>query len=168
MGSKKTNAFHVFLLENIDIVFALAIIVAVMFLIAGRFLIAEGSILFADFVPTLDLRQYLRVNYPLWSNRNSFNYVGSMRLPYLLIFYFPFYVVNAPAEVFFKFMIMSMFVVSGFSMYVAARHFVNKLYADRKTVFLCCLVSSVFYAFNPWVIDRVYHIFLMVPIRFFL
>jgi len=166
MGSKKTNAFNVFILENIDIVIALAIIVAVMFLLVGRFLLAEGTIMFGDFVPTLELRQYFRVNYPLWSNRNSFNYVGSMRLPYLIIFYFPFYIANAPAEVFFKFMIVSMFVISGFSMYVTTRHFLNKVHADRKTVLLFSTISSLFYAFNPWVMDRVYHIFLLVTYSF--
>jgi len=166
MGSKKTNAFYIFLSENIDTILALAIVVVVMFLLVGRFLLAEGTILFGDFVPTLELRQFLRVNYPLWSNRNSFNYVGSMRLPYLLIFYFPFYIVNAPAEVFFKFMIVSVFVISGFSMYVTARHFLNKLHADRRTVFLCCTISSLFYAFNPLVMDRVYHIFLLVTYSF--
>ena len=162
MGSKKTNAFHIFLSENIDVLLALAIIIVMMFLLVGRFLVTEGTVLFGDFVSTLELRQFLRVHYPLWSNRNSFNYVGSMRLPYLLIFYFPFYIVNAPAEVFFKFVIVSVFVISGFSMYVTARHFLNKRYADRKTVFLCCLISSLFYAFNPWVMDRVQHFFLLV------
>lgn len=166
MGSKKTDAFHIFLSENVDTMLALAVIVVMMFLFAGRFLLEEGTILFGDFVPTLELRQFLRVNYPLWSNRNSFNYVGSMRLPYLLIFYFPFYIANAPAEVFFKFMIVSIFVISGFSMYVTVRHFLNKLYAERKTVFLCCTISSLFYAFNPWVMDRIYHIFLLVTYSF--
>ncbi len=166
MKSRKTNVFHKFLLENIDVVLALAIIVVMMFLLVGRFLLAEGTVLFGDFVPTLELRQFLRVNYPLWSNRNSFNYVGSMRLPYLLIFYFPFYIVNAPAEVFFKFVIVSTLVISGFSMYVTARHFLNKFNRDGKTVFLCCIISSLFYAFNPWVMDRVYHIFLLVTYSF--
>ena len=133
-----------------------------MFLLVGRFLVAEGTVFFGDFVSTLELRQFLRVHYPLWPNKNSFNYVGSMRIPYLLIFYFPFYIVNAPAEVFFKSVIVSTFVISGFSMYVTARHFLNKLYANKKTVFLCCIISSLFYAFNPWVMDRVQHFFLLV------
>ena len=67
-----------------------AILVA--FLLVGRFLLAEGTILFGDFTPTLEVRQSLKVNYPLWPNRNSFNYIGSMRLPYLIIFYFLFYI----------------------------------------------------------------------------
>ena len=166
MEDRRTNVFRVFLLENVDVLLALVIVILVTFFLVGRFLLAEGSILFGDFTPTLELRQFLRVNYPLWSNRNSFNYVGSMRLPYLLIFYFPFHIANAPAEVFFKFMIVSTFVISGFSMYVTARHFLNKLCADRKTVFLCSLIPSLFYAFNPWVMDRIYHIFLLVTYSF--
>jgi len=79
-------------LENVDVLLALVVVILVTFLLVGRFLLAEGTILFGDFTPTLELRQFLRVNYPLWSNRNSLNYVGSMRLPYLLIFYFPFYI----------------------------------------------------------------------------
>ena len=166
MESRKTNVSCEFLLENIDVLLALVIMILVTFFLVGRFLLAEGTILFGDFVPTLELRQFLRVNYPLWSNRNSFNYVGSMRLPYLLIFYFPFYIANTSAEVFFKFIIVSVFVISGFSMYITARHFLNKFNADRKTVFLCCMISSLFYAFNPWVMDRIYHYFLLVTYSF--
>jgi len=166
MGSKIQNVRYGFLLENIDVLFALVIVILVAFFLVGRFLLAEGTILFGDFTPTLELSQYLRAIYPSWSNKNSFNYIGFMRLPHLLMFYFPFYIVNASAEVFFKFMILSVFVISGFSMYVTARHFLNKLYADRKSLFLCCLISSLFYAFNPWVMDRVYHIFLLVTYSF--
>lgn len=166
MGSKIQNVRYGFLLENIDVLFALVIVILAAFFLVGRFLLAEGTILFGDFTPTLELRQFLRANYPVWSNRNSLNYVGSMRLPYLLIFYFPFYIADTSAEVFFKFMIVSTFVLSGFSMYVAARHFIKKLSVDEKTVFLCSMTSSFFYAFNPWVMDRVYHIFLLTTYSF--
>ena len=166
METNRKTTFAKLFSENIDVLLALAIIILATFFLIGSFLLVKGTILFGDFVPTLELSQYLRVNYPLWSKRNSFNYVGSMRLPYLLIFYFPFYIVNAPAEVFFKFVIVSVFVISGFSMYVTVRHFLNKLRADRKTVFLCCIISSLFYAFNPWVMDRVYHIFLLITYSF--
>ena len=99
MRSKKPDAFRNFLSKNIDNALALAVIIVIMFLIVARFQLAEGTILFGDFVPTLELRQYLRNSYPLWSNRNSFTYVGSMRLPYLLIFYFPFYITLGDAPV---------------------------------------------------------------------
>jgi len=166
MESRKTNVFRVFLLENVDVLLALVLVILVTFFLVGRFLLAEGTILFGDFTPTLELGQFLRVNYPLWSNRNSFNYVGSMRLPYLFIFYLPFYILNVSTEVFFKFMILSVFVASGISMFIAARHFLNRYYADRKTVFLCSMVPSIFYTFNPWVMDRVYHIFLLITYSF--
>lgn len=155
-----------FLFENIDVLIALVAIILVAFFLVGRLLLPEGTVLFGDFVPTLGTRQFLRTNYPLWSNRNTFNYVGSMRLAYLLVFYFPFYVADAPAEVFFKFMILSTLVVSGISMYIATRHFLRKRSPNMKMAFLCCLMSSVFYAFNPWVMDRVYHIFLLVTYAF--
>jgi hypothetical protein len=99
MKGRKTNVFRAFLLENADVLLALVVVILVTFLLVGRFLLAEGTILFGDFTPTLELRQFLRVNYPLWSNRNSLNYVGSMRLPYLLIFYFPFYITLGDAPV---------------------------------------------------------------------
>lgn len=99
MKWRKTNVFRAFLLENADVLLALVVIILVTFFLVGRFLLAEGTILFGDFVPTLELRQFLRANYPLWSNRNSFSYVGSMRLPYLLIFYFLFYITLGDAPV---------------------------------------------------------------------
>lgn len=147
--------------ERRDDVAASLFLIFISYILIGRFLWVKGTVLFGDFVPTLKLSQYLRVYYPLWSNRNSFYYVGSMRLPYLLIFYFPFYIVNAPAEFFFKFMIFSIFVVSGVSIYFTVRYFLNKYQAGRKTVFLCSLLSSFFYAFNPWVMDRIQHFFLL-------
>jgi hypothetical protein len=99
MKWRKTNVFRAFLLENVDVLLALVVVILVTFFLVGRFLLAEGTILFGDFVPTLELRQFLRANYPLWSNRNSLNYVGSMRLPYLLSFYFPFYITLGDAPV---------------------------------------------------------------------
>ena len=99
MGSKKPDALRNFLSKDIDNALALAVIIVIMFLIVARFQLAEGTILFGDFVPTLELRQYLRDSYPLWSNRNSFSYVGSMRLPYPLIFCFPFYITLGDAPV---------------------------------------------------------------------
>ena len=56
MGSKKPNAFRNFLSKNIDNALALAVIIVIMFLIVARFQLAEGTILFGDFVPTLELR----------------------------------------------------------------------------------------------------------------
>ena len=96
---KKPDAFRNFLSRNIDNTLGLAAIIVIMFLIVARFELAEGTTLFGDFVPTLELRQYLRNSYPPWSNRNSFSYVGSMRLPYLLILYFPFYITLGDAPV---------------------------------------------------------------------
>jgi hypothetical protein len=96
---KKPDALRNFLSKNIDNALALAVTIVIMFLIVARFQLAEGTILFGDFVPTLELRQCLRDSYPLWSNRNSFNYVGSMRLPYPLISYFPFYITLGDAPV---------------------------------------------------------------------
>ena len=96
---KKPDAFRNFLSKNRDNALALAAIIVTMFLIAARFQLAKGTTLFGDFVPTLELRQYLRDSYPLWSNRNSFSYVGSMRLPYPLISYFPFYITLGDAPV---------------------------------------------------------------------
>ncbi|MEM4704639.1 MAG: hypothetical protein QXJ02_06200, partial [Candidatus Bathyarchaeia archaeon] len=130
-------------------------------------MLEEGTILFGDFVPTLELGQYLRANYPLWSNRNSFNHVGCMRLPYLLIFCFPFYVFDAPAEFFFKFLILNILVTSGISMYLTAKYFLSALGGKPKTVFGCGLLSSLLYAFNPWVMDRIYHTFLLVTYSLF-
>jgi hypothetical protein len=98
-NEKKPDAFRNFLSKNIDNALALAVIIVIMFPIVARFQLAEGTILFGDFVPTLELRQYLRNSYSLWSNRNSFSYVGSMMLPYLLIFYFPFYITLGDAPV---------------------------------------------------------------------
>ena len=128
--NRKIKILSKFFFENIDVLIALIVIVLVAFLLAGRFLSAEGTVLFGDFVPTLKTRQFLGTNSLLWSNRNTFNYVGSMRLPYLLVFYLPFYVVDAPAEAFFKFMILSTLVVAGVSSYVATRHFLRKYDAD--------------------------------------
>jgi len=96
---KKPDALRNFLSKNMDNALALAVTIVIMFLIVARFQLAEGTILFGDFVPTLELRQYLRDSYPLWSNRNSFSYVGSMRLPYPLISYFPFYITLGDAPV---------------------------------------------------------------------
>jgi hypothetical protein len=166
MEGRKTNVFRAFLLENVDVLLALVAIILVTFFLVGRFLLAEGTVLFSDFAPTLELGQLLGANYPLWSNGNFFNYLGSMRLPYLTIFYLPFYVFNVPAEVFFKFMILSVFAISGLSMYITARHFLKKHNADVRIVFVCGLIPSLFYAFNPWVMDRIYHIFLLVTYSF--
>jgi len=80
MEGRKTSVFRAFLLENVDVLLALVVVILVTFFFVGRFLLAEGTILFGDFTPTLELRQFLRANYPLWFNRNSLNYVGSMRL----------------------------------------------------------------------------------------
>jgi hypothetical protein len=162
----QNSNYREFLFENVDILIALGAIIFVAFFLVGRPLLPEGTALFGDFVPTLETRQFLRTSYPLWSNRNTFNYVGSMRLLYLLVFYSPFYFAGAPAEVFFKFMILSTLVVSGISMYIMTRHFLRKYNLNVKTAFLCCLISSIFYAFNPWVMDRVYHIFLLVTYAF--
>ena len=148
--------------ENLDCMFVLAVSAFVSFFLVGRFLLPNGTVLFGDFVPTLQLNQFFRVHYPLWSNRNSFNYVGTMRLPYLALSYSPFYLSGASAEVFFKFIIYSTLVISGISMYVTVRYFLNKYHVDRKTVLFCGIVSSFFYAFNPWVMDRVEHFFLLV------
>jgi hypothetical protein len=148
--------------ERIDILLAIVAICLITFILVGRPLASEGTILFGDFVPTLELSQYLRNSCSLWSIRNSFNYLGYQRLPYLSIFCLPFYALNAPAEAFFKFMILSIFVISGVSMYIAARYFIGGYRADRKTVFLCSLIASLLYAFNPWVMDRVYHTYLLV------
>ena len=166
MENQKIRIPREFLSKNADVLLALAIIILVTFLLVGRFLLAEGTVLFGDFVPTLETRQFLRTCYPLWSNRNTFNYVGAMRLPYLLIFYFPFYAADVPADFFFKFMIFGTLVLSGISMYATTRHFLRKYNADVKTVFLCCMIPSIFYALNPWVMDRVYHIFLLVTYSF--
>jgi len=162
MKNEKLSAIRNYVSQNMDIIYALIAITVTMFLLVGRFLLMDGAVLFGDFVPTLEIQQFLRVHFPSWSNRNNFNSVGLMRLPYLIIFFLPFYIVDAPAEVFFKFMIMSTLLISGFSMYITAKHFLKKLEVDKKLLFLTCLVSSIFYAFNPWVMDRVYHIFLLI------
>lgn len=155
-------ALREFLSDNADVLFAVAALILVAFLQVGRFLLPQGTILFGDFVPTLQLNQFFRVNSQLWSNRNTFNYVGMMRLPYLLVFYSPFYLSRSSAEVFFKFIIYSTLVISGISMYVTVRHFLGKYTADKNTILFCSTISSLFYAFNPWVMDRVEHFFLLV------
>ncbi|MGQ9641995.1 MAG: hypothetical protein ACUVUF_07735 [Candidatus Bathycorpusculaceae bacterium] len=162
MKNEKLRAICNYISQNIDVLYALIAITATMSLLVGRFLFMDGAVLFGDFVPTLEIQQFLRVHFPLWSNRNNFNSVGLMRLPYLIFAYFPFYIINAPAEVFFKSMITSTFIISGTSGYITTRHFIKKLVTDKKLLFLSCLASAIFYAFNPWVMDRVYHIFLLV------
>lgn len=148
--------------ERMDILLAIVAICLTTFILAGRLLASEGTVLFGDFVPTIELGQYLRDNFSWWSIRNSFNYLGYARLPYLSIFCLPFYALNFPAEAFFKFMILSIFVISGVSMYITTRYFIRSHCADRKTVFVCSLIASLVYAFNPWVMDRIYHIYLLV------
>lgn len=155
-----------FVVDNLDVISAFVLLVLLTFLLVGRLLIGRGTILYADFVPTLDVRQFLRVDYPLWSNRNNFVATNVMRLPYLLIFYLPFYLLDVSAEIFFKFMIISTFLISGTSMYVTARHLVRRYTTDRRILFTCCFFPSVLYSFNPWAIDRVYHSFLLVSYSF--
>jgi len=67
-----------------------------------------------------------------------------MRLPCLIIFYLPLYVFNVPAEIFFKFIILSVFATSGISIYVTARHFFlkKKYHADGKTAF--CVACALY------------------------
>ena len=141
MKGRKTNVFRAFLLENADVLLVLVVMILVTFFLVGRFLLAEGTILFGDFAPTLELRQFLRANYPLWSNRNSFNYVGSMRLPCLIIFYLPLYVFNVPAEIFFKFIILSVFATSSISIYVTARHFFKKNIMQMEKLLFCVVCT---------------------------
>lgn len=162
MEDEHRDIFRKLFARNTDVLLALALLAVLTYVLVGRYLLADGTILFGDFVPTLDLKQFLRTNYPLWSNTNCFSFVGAMRLPYFFVFCYPFYAVNAPADVFFKFVITCIFVISGMSMYVTARHLLNRQHEDRKTVFACSMISSILYAFNPWVIDRIYHHFLLV------
>ncbi len=143
-------------------VVAFVLLVLLTFLLVGRLLIGKGTILYGDFVPTLDIRQFLRADYPLWSNRNNFVATNVMRLPYLLIFYLPFYLLDVSAEIFFKFMIISIFLIAGTSMYITARHLLRRYTEDRRVLFTCSFFPSVLYTFNPWAMDRVYHSFLLV------
>ena len=140
-----------------DLILAVALLAIVAFLLAGRLVLAQGTILYGDFVPTLNLSEFLRTVYPLWSNRNEFNLVGAMRLPYVLVFYLPAWALGVSASAFFKFMAVGPLALAATSMYLSARTLLRRHTESRLLLFLSCFFPSVVYGFNPWIVDRVQH-----------
>ena len=143
-----------------DILVAFLLISCVLFVLTKDLLFFPGLIIHGDFISTLTTRKFIDIYFPTWTEYGIFDLNGFMRQAYLLIFYGPFFALNLPADIYFKFMIISTLALAGFSMYIFAREILGN-YVEKEGLFICSFASAILYAFNPWVMNRISHRFLL-------
>ena len=128
--------------------------------LARGLLFSSGTVLYGDFISTLTKDKFIGIYYPTWTENGEFYLNGLPRLAYLLVFSFPFYIFNLPTDIYFKLLIVSTLIIAGFSMYVLITSILKKHVAGKE-LFVCGVASAVLYAFNPWVMNRIQHRFLL-------
>jgi hypothetical protein len=141
-------------------VLAFLILTLITIVLARGLLFSPGTILYGDFISTLTKDKFIGVYYPTWTDNGEFNLNGLPRLAYLLVYSLPFYIFNLPADIYFKLLIASTLIIAGFSMYVLITNVLKKHVAGKE-LFICGIASAVLYAFNPWVMNRIQHRFLL-------
>jgi hypothetical protein len=146
--------------EQKHTILAFFLITLITIVLARGLLFTSGTILYGDFISTLSKDKFIGVYYPTWTENGEFNLNGLPRLAYLLVFSLPFYVLNVPADIYFKLLIVSTLIIAGFSMYVLITNILKKHVAGKE-LFICGIASAVLYAFNPWVMNRIQHRFLL-------
>ena len=146
--------------QRTDKVLAFLLLTLMTIVLARGLLFSSGTILYGDFISTLTKDKFIGVYYPTWTENGEFNLNGFPRLSYLLVFSLPFYVFDLSADIYFKLLITSTFIIAGFSMYVLITNILKRQVAGKE-LFICGITSAVLYAFNPWVMDRIQHRFLL-------
>ena len=100
-----------------------------------------------------------------WSNPNFFNL---SRLPIIAPLYLFFTTLNIAPELFLKTVVFGLLIASGYGMFRLIRKILQITFLEERDhklntddLFLIALISALLYAFNPWSITRVQHLYLL-------
>ena len=127
-------------------------------------LLSKGMIVFSDLDFPLNSKRYLEGIFGLWNERwNTGTLFNLPRLMYIL----PSWILSAlsgfSGPVFIKAFLLQLLFTSGISMYLLTKRIVSVTLGSEFTFFrtITLVGASLFYAFNPWVLIRIQHIYLL-------
>jgi len=140
-------------------------IVIVSVLACQKIIFSSGIIMFSDLYFPLSLHRYINRFYPLW---NDFGSVSTMDWVSRIAFTTPYIsialLLNLEIETFAKMMVVSILVFAGFSMYTLVTVLAKEMFrkSSDKSVAVAGFCSSIIYMFNPWIMSRMAHFYLLV------
>lgn len=157
--------FHYYDQIRVELKWWLILLLIVLLLFPA--LLTTGHIVLWDLDFWFTLRWYIDRILPLWNKTwSTGTFFNGTRLPFVLVIYSFVLLIWDHPSLFEKLLIFSLVYWSAVAMYYLV-FYIIKSYCDRSNlsdnyIVSIAVMASIYYAFNPWSIIRIQHIYLLV------